>query len=76
VTGPGVVGERSGHSDRVDPDAIGFEDGSALAKALRDQCDKLDLCEHAEDVRQFVIDGQRLELVVEFPRIVRRKWLS
>ncbi|MBL7985967.1 MAG: hypothetical protein JNM91_13255 [Flavobacteriales bacterium] len=48
----------------------------ALAMALLDHCAKLNLNEQAEDVRQFVIDAETLETVVEFPAIVRGRWLK
>lgn len=59
-----------------DPEAIGLVDGSALAKALLDHCDKPDLREQAEDVRQFVINAESLGTVVRFPGIVCGRWLG
>ena len=33
------------------------------------------MIDSVEDVRQFVIDAETLETVVEFPGILRGKWL-
>lgn len=47
-----------------------------MAKALLDHCDKPDLREQAEDVRQFVINAESLGTVVRFPGIVCGRWLG
>jgi predicted nucleotidyltransferase component of viral defense system len=48
----------------------------ALAEALLEHCAKLDMKAQAEDVRQFVIDAETLETVVQFKEIIRQRWLG
>jgi hypothetical protein len=54
----------------------GLESQRAMAQALLDHCAKLDMNAQAEDVRQFVIDAETLETVVQFKEIIRQRWLG
>jgi predicted nucleotidyltransferase component of viral defense system len=54
----------------------GLESQRAMAQALLDHCAKLDMTAQAEDVRQFVIDAETLETVIEFQGVIRGRWLS